>query len=203
MSTTVFMLGVAALAAVLQWTTRRLSISILLPPALLAIISMTNYQGADNGRPWWFDLVSLLPVVITLCASAALVTRAFKNRGQKKPALDTGLIKWVAGIFAAYAVYSIYMAIGYKSYEMYLLAAVSLAAAIGLWTRQSWSQYLVYSICAVFNGWWAWAAWQSIRIGSWDPVSVDQYFLGLLPGFMFLAVAIGCCLVAYRSFRIK
>src|SRR5687768_2923778 len=113
------------------------------------------------------------------------------------------MIKAVATIFALYGAYVLSAVYAQPHWFAIALAAASLAAGIGLWLRQPWSQYLVYVVSFVVAGQWLWAAISYYSRTGWPSEKTFGHIIALIPGLCIVALAIGSSILAFRCFRAR
>lgn len=113
------------------------------------------------------------------------------------------MIKVVAVVFAFYGAYVLKAVYMQPHWFGVALAAASLAAGIGLWLRQPWSQYLVYVVSFVVAGQWLWSAISYYFRTGWPTEQTFGHIFALIPGTCIVALAIGSSILAFRCFRAR
>ena len=110
------------------------------------------------------------------------------------------MLRFIAGILGAYGVYSIIAGYQYGDWSSLIGSGLCLVAAVSLWLKKRWSQYLVYIVAALFCGSWLFVLWQVAERG-WPYSSISQTVIALIPGLLMVGVAIGSSVVVYRAFK--
>lgn len=144
-----------------------------------------------------YDMRSFTPLVSALLAAVVAVGLLLARRMQSAGSWSS-IIKPLAVVFAAYAVYSVWTAIESSRYDQFIGSAISAAAAIGLWLRKSWSQYVVYLITSVFVFLHLWVAWALVS-EAWPYRPFTQQFGTAFPHLCIAALGIGCSIFVFKG----
>jgi hypothetical protein len=111
------------------------------------------------------------------------------------------MTKVVAAVFALFGAYVLSAVYAQPHWFGMVLAAAALAAAGGLWSKRSWSQYFVYGVSFVVAGQWLWLTLSYyFRVG-WPTEKIFGHIVALVPGLCVVTLAIGSSIVAFRCFR--
>lgn len=113
------------------------------------------------------------------------------------------MIKTVAIIFALYGAHVLRAVYVQPHWFGIALAAVSVAAGIGLWLGKPWSQYLVHVVSFVVAGQWLWAAISYYSMTGWPSEKTFGHMIALIPGLCIVALSIASSILAFRYFRAR
>jgi hypothetical protein len=80
-------------------------------------------------------------------------------------------------------------------------SAASIAAAIGVALRKSWSRPLVFLLALLFVGTWVYYTWLASTGGFYRGWPLRNVVISLVPGFFFSGIAAFCCYVVAVRLR--
>lgn len=113
------------------------------------------------------------------------------------------MLKALAILFATFGTYSVYVVVSGQSYFYAIGAVVTSVAAVGLWLRKPWSQYVVYFFSVTYTIQWLWLLWRAVSANLWPYETMSQTVISLIPGVLLLSFVIALSIIAYRSFNVK
>jgi hypothetical protein len=109
-------------------------------------------------------------------------------------------IRLVSGFLLIVAAYLIWWSVTYDHLPWLAGAGVALIAAVGLWTRKRWAEYVWYVIAATISVLWV-VMVVRVAASNWpynDPLSS---LISLLPGLLLVLVCIFGSVAVRRHFR--
>lgn len=111
------------------------------------------------------------------------------------------VITLLAGLLLAVAGYLAWWAVSFEQFFWLLPAAIALVAAVGLFLRKRWSQYLWFAIALSASGFWLVSVARSTARAGWLYSDWLSSLISLVPGLFLLALCIAGSIAVYKHFR--
>jgi hypothetical protein len=110
------------------------------------------------------------------------------------------ITRGLSAFFAFYAIYCCWTLFYQLSPLAAVVACLCGAAAVGLWLKQPWSRWIVYSISTLLCLYFAWYVWGLVQLG-WPYESGTKSIVSLIPGSVLLMFGIAAAVHVRRFFR--